>query len=253
MRNKRLIVIFCILGFLTFVAIFSSVLFSVRTVDAYCYNVKNPTQSYDDVLASHGVKKSVSIFSVNKSKVIKNIESKVANVKVINVEKRFPNRITINYVEIKPYVAVEYNAQTYVLSNDGKIVRIINGTDDADDYVKLVLPQEVTPSGLNEGDRLLGEQSQMSKNLDTAFDAIERLGYYNDVQSLIESIDFTAQTFITLKIRSGQTWKIYGFDSLTEKLRMAYSAFLQLSDAQQKIGTLTVTMGDKLKADYSGS
>lgn len=66
MRNRKLIVLFSILAFLTLLVVLSSVIFSVQDVYASCYNDEN--EAYDSAIASqevNGISKGKSIFLLN--------------------------------------------------------------------------------------------------------------------------------------------------------------------------------------------
>ena len=88
MRNKKLIVLFSILAFLTLLVVLSSVIFSVQNVYASCYNAED--EAFDEIVASNeinGITKGKSIFLLNESKAIEKIESNLSDVKVVNRKK----------------------------------------------------------------------------------------------------------------------------------------------------------------------
>ena len=117
MRNKKLIILFSVLLGITLLVVFNSVLFSVQHVNAYCYNQEQSVYQ-EQVLKAHKIKRGKSIFLVNKKKVIDNVHSAVPQVRVVNVEKKFPNRIWINYVEETEYLQVSQGTKTYYLGKD---------------------------------------------------------------------------------------------------------------------------------------
>ena len=132
MRNKKLIVIFSILLALTLLVVLNSVLFSVRTVTAHCFNyddtiIENDGKKLaDKVIESAGIKKGSSIFLVNKEKTAANIVARQTGVKVVNIEKRFPNRITIHYAKLVDTFQVAMPRGYYICTNDGRIVEIVD-------------------------------------------------------------------------------------------------------------------------------
>ena len=104
MRNKKLIILLCILFVVTLLVVLSSVLFTVQDVYGYCYN--DDDETFDIEIAkfeTNGLSRGKSIFFVNEEEVISAVESKYPDVNVINVERKFPNIIYINYVKIFPY------------------------------------------------------------------------------------------------------------------------------------------------------
>ena len=131
MRNRKLIVLFSILAFLTLLVVLSSVIFSVQDVYASCYNDEN--EAYDSAIASqevNGISKGKSIFLLNEQKAIEMIEANYSDVKVINIERKFPNQIYINYVRIFPYVALETDDCVLYASNTGCLLYTSDAADD---------------------------------------------------------------------------------------------------------------------------
>lgn len=71
--------------------------FLVRHVEAYNYYVDSP--DYDDkVIEASGIKTGSSIFFIDEDSVKQKIESAFIDVGVINIERKFPDRVSINYV-----------------------------------------------------------------------------------------------------------------------------------------------------------
>lgn len=101
MRNKRLIVLLSVIVVLVVAVVACGATFLVRKVEAYSYygNGVNGTVDYDEkVIAASGIKKNSSIFFLDESAVKKRVESAFNNIGVVNVERKFPDRVSINYV-----------------------------------------------------------------------------------------------------------------------------------------------------------
>lgn len=252
MRNKKLIILFSVLLGITLLVVFNSVLFSVQHVQTYCANAAQ--SQYDGaVLESAGIRKGGSIFLVNKSKVTRNIESNVAGVRVLNVEKKFPNRIYLNFVEVREYVKATYNGKTYFCGNDMRVMRIADGLGEEGDAIRLRFDGAL--SALNVGDTLSFEVSRgirSSAVVAETFRGLEQLGYYDTVIDLFTEIDLTGN-FLTLKTAQGMSWEFVTADRLAEKLRLALSVYTEkLTDVQKRAGTLVVAGAETVKCSYRG-
>ena len=240
MRNKKLIILFSVLLSLTLLVVFNSVLFSVQHVYASCANVEDSSLA-SEVIANHGIKRGSSIFFVNKNKVSANVESKVPRVRVLNIEKSFPNRIYINYVEVRVYVKVSDGMRNYYLGNDMRVMP----NDDGEKAIELKLG--VSLPELKDGDTFTYE-SQSGVNtysvVTEIFAGLERCGYYrNDVVGLFDEIDLTGK-FIKMKTHTGMSCEILNPDGLADKLRLALSIYFSGS-VDVHGGTLIITGANK--------
>lgn len=244
MRNKKLIILFSVLLGITLLVVFNSVLFSVQHVNAYCANMRE-SQYEERILDSHKIRKNANIFFVNKRKVTENIESRVPGVKVLNVEKKFPNRIYINFVEVKEYVKAYYNGKTYYCSNDMRVMRIEDGVDNSGNAINLKFGGSLPE--LKPGDYFSIVPSNPPTVMSDAsiiteiFSALEQVGFYDTVIDLFDEIDVTGN-FIELRTSNGMKWQIQTPDDLTYKLRLALSVYFsdKLTDLQKRSGTLII-------------
>ena len=251
MRNKKLIVIFCILVGIALLVILDSVLFSVQKVTAYCHNdmdnviLDDGSTLGQKVVLAGKVEMGKSIFLIDKDKIVKNVESKLPNVKVINIEKKFPDRITIHYASIKPTFSVEMEQGYYVCTNEGKVVDIVS--DKPSGLIDLVVN---VGSELKIGDYL------DCKNISTVvaiIDALDRLGYSSKDQeerilllSLIKFIDLTVHDeIIYIGTGSDIVIKVFGIspDSIFKKIHYGMSLYVNYRSNKHQ-GMITVSDGD---------
>lgn len=97
MRNKRLIILLSVVGVLVLTIIVCGATFLVRHIEAY--NYYEVSSEYDaGVVAASGIKNNSSMFFIDEKKAIERIEKEYPNVGVINIERKFPDRVSINYV-----------------------------------------------------------------------------------------------------------------------------------------------------------
>lgn len=239
MRNKRLIIIFSVLLSITLLVVFNSVLFSVQHVYASCMNVEEKDLKYEsEVLSSHKIKRGTSIFFVDKAKVTKNIEQATGHrVKVLNVEKSFPNRIYINYVEVKAYAHVQSGGVTYYLSNDMTVME----TADGETTIELILGSDAgqfgesfaytTESGINAAEALT--------RIINGFESCGTDYNHNRFVSYFKNIDLSGK-FIKIEMNSGLMIEIINVQSLEQKMRLAMSIY-QSRKIEINKGTLIIT------------
>ena len=250
MRNKKLIVIFSVLCALAVLIVASSVLFSVQHVSAYCYNADD-AELERQVLENNGIKRGKSIFSLNKSKVIEKVESSVANIRVINIEKKFPNRVFINYVKLFEYFEFSQNGEFYYVSNSGDIVRVGKTAEDNGEYIKLYIKGNAISPSL--GAKFETENDFVNTALPILLSAIERIDARDVVVKLFEFADFS-KNFVYLKTRTGVMFELQSCDNALEKLRLGVSVYRDMTsaaDERTKSGTIILTGDEKPRAQYS--
>ncbi len=254
MRNKKLIILFSVLLAITLLVVFNSVLFSVQHVDVYCANMEK-SQYEADVLNSHKIRRGSSIFFVNKAKVTARVEKAVPGIRVLNIEKKFPNRIYINYIEVPAYVKVTSGSKTYYLGNDMRVMRIEDGLGDNDNSGAIRLLYGGTLAAYSVGETLTfttASGQNASVLVSAIFASMEKLGYYDTVIDFFDNIDLSGN-YIVLTTSTGLKWKMFTADRLDDKIQLAYSVYVnELTELQRREGTLEISGVDKLVANYSG-
>ena len=246
MRNKKLIVLFSILAFLTLLVVLSSVIFSVQNVYASCYNDEN--DAYDSLIASkdiNGIAKGKSIFLLNEKKAIESIESNCSDVKVVNIERKFPNQVYINYVKIFPYIALETEDCVLYASNNGKILSKGDKQETYSDYIKLIA--SVTPASETVGDLLYVENTAENTLISGILNTIERLDLRNVMVDMFEFIDVSyvdrdgIVPRVYMKTRTGTYFELQGgATNIDKKIRFAVSVYLSDETTYMHGGTIVV-------------
>lgn len=245
MRNKKLIILFSIFLGVTLLIVLNSVIFSVQHIDLYCQNIED-VELEENVRQNNKIKKGQSIFLMNEQKAIEDIESRIPNMRIINIEKKFPNRVSINYVKIFEYLELESENMFYFCSNDGKIVRQSDISDGSHIKVKM----NGNMSSKTVGEKFQSDNSYEVTLLFNILYSLERLDYREaEVKALFESIDITNREVIFLQTRSGVKFQINQTSNLLTKLRSAISLYLK-DNAYKTSGTIIVTNDNPKGATY---
>ena len=101
MRNKKLIVLLTVVTVLIVVVVTCGAAFLVRNVYAYSYygNAEGGAVNYDTrIIEASGIQKNSSMFFLDEKAIAERIENTFPNVRVVNIERRFPDSVSINYV-----------------------------------------------------------------------------------------------------------------------------------------------------------
>lgn len=239
MRNKKLIIIFSVICVLTLLVVLNSVVFSVQHIDAYCYNADD-RELESTVVSATGLKKGKSIFTVNENKVIATVESNVPNIRVRNIERKFPNRVCVNYVKVFPYLELARDGQYYVCGNDARIMEI--NAEAMDTRTIIELKSDAALNGGQKGEALFADGTAHTA-VTEILGALEQIQYHNEIVELIRFIDIRKEGFAYIKMEAGVTVKIIGLDGLCDKVVFGMSIYVRSDDAHKKAGTITVSGG----------
>lgn len=129
MKNKRLVAILCVLGFLTVLIIINSTLFTLQSVSINWLTSKSNLQGVKDYQIAEEVELGQSIFLVNKSEVASTLEKANPYLRVVSIETKFPNKIVIHSAERESLYAIKLSDTEYaVLDEMGKVLSITNGS-----------------------------------------------------------------------------------------------------------------------------
>lgn len=218
MRNKKLIIIFSILLALTLIILLCSMLFSIKKIGAYCYN-GNDEQLNERIVAEVDSLKGRSIFVIDEDSVKESIEAKFSDVQVINIERKFPNRVTINYKRTI-YYEVQSGGKYYSCRDDGQITAI--GDVPANVGERIEIKSKVVGGGYKIGDKLLADDD--AKIINDIVGVIERSNKF--ATAVIEFIDLDRRDdMIYVKMRTGIYIKIIGKDNIEDKFHLGLSVY----------------------------
>ncbi len=203
MRNKKLFIIFGILLSLTLLITICSAVFSIKTVNAHCINS-------DDKAISTKVEEAKeellgrNIFMINESELSHNIESRVSGIRVINVERLFPDIVTVHFIKLYTYFEMSYNGSFYRFAKDGKISEQSDHSG-GEDIIKVRFDFDGAPKV----DQSVADYAQF-KALIQMVDYLEQMEYPNtDATVIISAIDFTYNEYaIYIPMRSGVIIKL---------------------------------------------
>jgi Cell division septal protein len=247
MRNKKLIVVLIVVCSITLLVVLNSVIFSVQNVTTYCFNAPYDEAFSNEIIQKSGIKKGGSIFTLDKDKVTYTLTSGVPDIKIINIEKKFPNTVSINFVKVFEYLRIEQNGKYYCCSNDGRILRILDSIENEDKLIEL----RVGPiKEVNEGDKFASDSSSEVAITTELLSALERLDVYREAVELIDFIDIRKSQFVFVKMHSGVMLELQGTGNITMKLRMALTVFDNKYEWRNS-GTIIVPDGDGERASWS--
>lgn len=246
MKSKKTLVLFLILCFLTILIVVGSVLFSVKTVVGYCYNADDSALNVQVVdSAQTKLKKGTNIFLVREKDIIEEVESQIPNIKVINVERRFPSDVYINYIKIYEYFVVKSGPDYLYVSNESKILRKTS-SQDKDARIKLLFAGK--PDSTTEGHYLFNESSPYYAISNSLMASLSRVEKYDNLIEMFDFIDisYVDKNELFIKTKTGAYIEIqHPETNILGKVQLAMSILNKKDFDYKSKGTITVYDSNK--------
>ncbi len=240
--NKKLLAVIISVSAVVILIIVLGVTFTIRNVTIGTTSTLTLSEEEENALIlDSGIVMKSSIFSVDEETVIKNIENKHPTIKVISVERKFPNTVCVNMSNRVPVYVIGMQDGTYaVLDRELKVVDVV------EDYSNLTFVTPITGytlSGVQKGGFLTGINF-----LSEITDEAENLSFVNQRFSCyIPSIEYLKEDSdvnnILLKTNTGVTLVIKEVPgSMGSFFNYAYTKYYnELTDNQKSTGYVYLT------------
>lgn len=222
MRNKRLIVLLSVVAALVLIIIVCGATFLVRHIESYSYYQNSPEEYDSLVIDAAGIKKNSSMFFIDEQMVKEKVEAAYPNVGVINVERKFPDRVSINYVVYDASFQYLSGSQYYQCYSSTKVGS--SSTSPIGGYFIAKLRDK--------GSQTVGETFQNSEGYDrrliVAFIDYMHTTGLNDKQiyERVDFVDLSRDGYFYIRTKAGCGIEIHGTgDEFTSLLDKAWSAF----------------------------
>lgn len=129
MKNKRLVIILCVLAFLTVLIAINSTLFTLQGISMNWLTTKYMLQDVKDYEIIEDIELGGSVFLLNKDEITQQLEKSNPYLRVVSLETKFPNKLVIHCAERESLYAIKITSSQYVILDEmGKVLTI---TEDA--------------------------------------------------------------------------------------------------------------------------
>ena len=222
----------------------SSAVFRVRHIVPFGYN-SNDAVLEERIVYYAPIRRGQSIFTVRDRVVITELHDRIANIRVVNVERRFPNRIFINYVQRFEYFHISYGGRYFITDETFHTLRYSAGRPHLIE-IRLSSNLSAEPE-VGQPLVVLAEDIAIAAELMRA-----TRNFNHDPIRLFRYIDFSGNNAVILQTRAGVSFRFVGNAGFTAMLRTALSAYENnLRPHEQESGTVTVFESDPNRAVWS--
>lgn len=216
MRNKKVIALISVVVSLVIVVVACCATFLVRDVRAYSYygNSADGTDYDSMVIEAAAIKKNSSIFFLDENAVKTRVENAYSNIGVVNVERIFPDKVSINYVVYENSFQYANGGRYYQCYSSG---RISGSSQYKQNGYITVKPSEATST-------VTGAFFQSSDGADRkTVEAFIKFMYTKglsdkQIDERIDFIDLTREGYIYIRTTAGCSMELHG--SLSEFNRL---------------------------------
>jgi cell division septal protein FtsQ len=229
--NRRLILIVGIFGFIAFLIVLSSAVFSLKTAQLNFLSTTNHLQEEQEILDSANFDYGQSVFFLDREVYIKNLEQQNPYLKVIGLEVVFPNKVVVHAVERNEVYAFKLSNNTYAITDEElKVLEIrpvfVNATNNAME-VSLYNGQ-IEASSARAGETLLlnSNDALLLKNFFTYSSQWEVQLANLRANIKIVTLHYEEANMLHIEMRQGvQIIVPKATDQLSDKLQLGYSVY----------------------------
>lgn len=130
--NKRLIIVFVCIAIFVLVLVMGAVIFTINDVDILLSSNDNVAFDKTQILNTSGIKQGQSVFTINEKQASEKIEKQFPKLKVVKIERAFPNKVRVHLDVRKPILKMKVkNTDTYIVLD--RELKIIDKTNDNTD------------------------------------------------------------------------------------------------------------------------
>ena len=216
--RKRLWIILGIIVGIAVIAVMAYCVFSIGKVDV------NSTvdiavlsqEEKDEIIALSGIQKGKNIFAIDEDIAIKNIELSIPTLKVISIERTFPNGVFIYVTRRTPVFYLQLSGGQYaILDRELKVISIQDGYDSQ-------LTQLV---GVTADSVKLGETLPDSQLLSTLINGAERCSFINARFSAFYRKIVVESSYVYLTSNTGVIFQLPISSNIDESVVGSYSYY----------------------------
>lgn len=194
--DKRVLALIIIFAIIAITLILCATVFLLRNVEVgYSAVGEDAVVSKEEIIAASGLKPNKNVLFINEKQIVSNVQQKYPQVKVINVERVFPNKVII-YVTVRvPVLAVSVGDEFALIDREMFVTDIVSSDEliqkqNAYGYefirVNFSLPSEKAV----QGKQIAADVSKELCVVQNVIAGYENLGLLNqNLRSFVESVE----------------------------------------------------------------
>lgn len=241
--NKRLLGIFIAVAVAVIVIVVCCVMFLTGSVEVRTTNnLSLDDETVNAIISQSGIKKGESVFAIDENAAVSAVEKANPMLKVVDIERKFPNKVLIYIAERTPIMAIAFEPQENgeelyaIVDNELKILR----TASADEISGLTLVSNFTIAGGEESvGSFAGDKSAWLSGL---VEGAQKVSFVSTrFTDFIKRIDY-GQINVSVRTNTGVTLVLKNVEEIDDMFVGAYTYYSTLtSEEQRRSGFISLT------------
>lgn len=241
--NKRLLGIFIAVAVAVVVIVVCCVMFltgsvEVRTTD----NLTLDDETVNAIMSQSGIKKGDSVFAIDESSAVSAVEKANPTLKVVDIERKFPNKVIIYIASRTPLMAIAFE-------NDGEGEQLYAVVDDELKILRTATQNEIAGLTLVGNFTVAGGEESVGSFITDKSDWLagvvkgaQRVSFVSSrFTDFIKSIEF-GQINISVKTNTGVTLVLKNVSDISDMFVGAYTYYSTLTgEEQRRSGFISLT------------
>lgn len=245
MKKRSQLIILSVLIFVVIFVVLSSSIFSFSEMGVdYLTTTINLNLSQEEIFNASKLEFGKSIFFVDKSSAVKNVEKSNPYIKVVNIETVFPNKLIFHVAERQELFAVKYENKYLILDDEGKVLKIkdnfINTAENAILLDNYDVNKTASQNDINTKSQIFHEykEGEFVVNKEGLISLAKTLKEwktsYVHLRAHIISISTIGEDLF-INMRCGLTIKVFHSSvDLSNKINLAFSIYDKAEDVENK-------------------
>lgn len=238
--NKRLTILFSLLSVAILLVVLFCTVFLVRSIEVVGTQGYEPNDSkvLEDSLLATGI----NIFSVSENKVTENIEAKNPYLKVVLVERKFPDKVIIHVTERTEQFFMRVSGDKYaILDRELKILNVIDSVSAELTEIKGHIPEGLTTESAGAFLSRSDSKYNALRDVVTGYEALTLHGFkIHRFNAFITNVELSTDAKTILTTVDGVKIEIIGTQNIDKQVEYSYSFYInELTDAQRTSGVIT--------------
>ncbi len=240
--NKRLVILFVFLIIFIVLIVLASTVFVVTDINVNS-DMGDSWYVASDIIDISDIEEKKSIFAINENEITENIQETYPNIRVVSIERKFPNKVVLHITLRVPIISVAIEGESDYLITDWEcsIIDVVSSTSQLYINSTKIVGIEAESQLVNPNQSSNGDTNSLFDSISAIAAAAATFGLADDYFcTFFEDITVVDSNYLYAQTNAGVTFVfISGIDTtISEQFNPVYTLFssLELNNARRMGG-----------------